>query len=245
MTRPPEEAESSISPVTALRQVTYVTWRHPRASKPKPARSKLPLAPSAQWVTYCLQHSGCIPCPQPPRDPNHVHSSPCSASTWQAGQVGKYLGSVPSGSAAGGGRGREEGGEESAQNRNHRGPLRQPCRSRGPAARCPPSPPVSPALHVVRARSRHRGTCQPTAARVPCCPGPSPWRPLRRRGDSTPERRAVQRGKAPPTRLSEPRRASGIIGLSSRGAWMSMMKHKRSMILSYLRSMNHTPAMDS
>ena len=121
----PEEAKSSTSPVTALRQVGHRTWSRPRASRPKPARPVSPLAPSAQWVTYCLQHSGCIPCPHPPRDPNHVHPSPCPASSWHAAQVGKYLGSLRSGSAAGGGGGERRGGRRARRT----GSIGVPCGS--------------------------------------------------------------------------------------------------------------------
>ena len=50
------------------------------------------------------------------------------------------------------------------QDKKHRGPLRQPCRSRGPAARGPPRPPVPPALHVV---DLHAGAAHEVVGAVP------------------------------------------------------------------------------
>ena len=144
--RPPEDAESSNSPVTTLRQVGHRTWSRPRASKPRPALSEFPLAPSAQWVTYVLPPALRVhPMPATPQRPEPRPLLPL-LSLLLARRASRE-GPVRFGRR--GRRGREEGREESAQNRNRRGPLRQSCRSRGPAARCPPRPSVPPALHVV------------------------------------------------------------------------------------------------
>ena len=152
--RPLEESERSTSPVTALRQVGHWTRRHPRASKLRPARSKLPLALIAQWVTYVLPPARRVhPVPAPPSRPKPNPLLPLLG-THLARRASREV-PRPDGArqrlrhCRRGVRGRGEGGEESAKNRNHRGPLRLPRRIRGPAARRPPGPPVPPAFHVV------------------------------------------------------------------------------------------------
>ena len=187
----------------------------------------------------------------PPRAPNHAHSCPCSASSWHAAQIGKSAtrsGQVRRPGVEGGRR----RGEESAQDRQHRGSLGQTGRSRGPTARGPHHSPASAALHVVYLDAGPAPEVIGTVTvNKPLLAGPAGLNRSHGRllaVDAAHLREGEQRGwegSSPHEALGAPKKLWHPRAVQLRGLDVDDEAQEVENPVIYLCSMNHTPAMDS